>query len=214
LLVDDHPLFRRGLRAAMHRFPELDIVGEAGTSEEACQLARAIELDGAIVDVLLPSSSGICVAHHLRELHPTCWILGLSVVEECGLIADMLRAGATGYALKTESPEAIATAIRQAMQGVRYLPPSVSNEEVDAELARTEPPLVGRLSPRERDVLELVIRGYSNAEIAAKLFIAQRTVETHRLRITKKLSARSLRELQRLAVLYGGLGEALRRPNT
>ncbi len=203
MLVDDHPLFRRGLRAALRKFPELVIIGEAGSSEEAQHLARTLELDGAIVDVLLPTTSGLCAGHGLRELHPACWILALSVGGAPGLIADMLRAGATGYALKTESPEAVATAIHQAMQGECYLPPTVSRDAIAAELARTGPPPLGRLSHREREVFELVIRGYSNAEIAAQLFIAQRTVETHRQRITKKLSARSLFELQRLAARYG-----------
>lgn len=206
LLVDDHPLFRHGLRAALATDPDILVVAEAGTSDEACRLARTLEIDGAVIDLLLPPASGISVAYALREARPRCWILGLSVVDEPGLIADMLRAGATGYALKTQPLEEIENAIHQVMLGLPYLPPTVSREAVEAQLARTGPTPLARLTRREREVFELMIRGYSNAEIATRLFISLRTAETHRQRITKKLSARAVSELQRLAARYGGLG--------
>jgi DNA-binding NarL/FixJ family response regulator len=206
LLVDDHPLFRRGLVATLRDDPELAIVAEVGSSAEACEVVRRGDIDGAVIDILMPAESGISLAGQLRDLLPTCWILALSVVDEPGLIADMLRAGATGYALKTEPVEAIVAAIHQVMHGVPYLPPTVSHDAIQRELARTADEPFARLTPREREVFELIIRGHSNAEIAALLYIAPRTVETHRQRITKKLSTRSVPELQRLAARYGGLG--------
>jgi DNA-binding NarL/FixJ family response regulator len=205
LLVDDHPLFRSGLAVALRGVRELEVVGEAGSASEMRALARRIEVDVAVVDLLMPTVSGISITQELVELRPSCRILGLSVVDEPGLIADMLRAGAAGYALKTQSVEAIVDAIRQIAGGVRYLPPGVSRNMIDGELASPTATPLGRLTRREREIFELIIRGYSNSEIASQLFIAPRTVETHRLRITKKLSARSIVELQRIAARFGGL---------
>ena len=205
-LVDDHPMFRRGLAVALRGEEGFEIVGEAGNADELRELARTREIDVAVVDLLMPSVSGIGVTHELSELQPNCKVLALSVVDEPGLIADMLRAGAVGYALKTEPVEAIIDAIRQVVGGIRYLPERVARSEIDRELAATDEMPLRKLTRREREIFELMIRGYTNIEISARLFIALRTVETHRQRITKKLSARSIFELQRIAARYGGLG--------
>jgi DNA-binding NarL/FixJ family response regulator len=205
MLIDDHPLARQGLAATLGTARDLEVVAQAGGAAEAIALARGLEIDVAIVDMLLPGTSGISIAHDLHELKPRCYILGLSVIDEPGLIADMLRAGASGYALKTQAVEEIVEAIRQVAGGVRYLPPTVSRDAIEAELALESDLPLGRLTRREREIFELLIRGYSNSEIAGQLFIAQRTVETHRQRIIKKLSARSIFELQRIAARYGGL---------
>ena len=206
VLVDDHPLFRRGLTVALRADADIDIAGEAGNADEARALARLGPIDVAIVDMLLPSVSGLTVTTELHELRPECRILGLSVIDDPGLIADMLRAGASGYALKTQPVEEIVDAIHQVVGGLRYLPPTVSRDAVEAALANDLPAPLARLTKREREIFELLIRGYTNSDIACRLFIALRTVETHRLRITKKLSARSLLQMQRLAARYGGLG--------
>jgi DNA-binding NarL/FixJ family response regulator len=98
-LIDDHPLFRQGLAAVLNREPDLAVIGEAGDAEHALELARRFELDAAVIDVLMPEMSGISLASELLELQPRCKVLGLSAVEEPGLIADMLRARAGGFAL-------------------------------------------------------------------------------------------------------------------
>ncbi len=206
LLVDDHPLFRQGLTAALRNEGAIVVVGEAGNVEQARDLAHRFLLDVAIVDLLLPGVSGIGIVHELVNAQPACRMLGLSVIDEPGLIADMLRAGATGYALKTQPIEEIIAAIHTIEAGRRYLPPRVSVDAIDRELATPPSQPLARLTRREREIFELMIRGYSNSEISTRLFIAQRTVETHRQRITKKLSARSIFELQRIAARYGGLG--------
>ena len=204
-LVDDHPLFRAGLVASLRSEPDLHVVGEACTAEQALALVRSSHVDVAIIDVLMPGVSGITLAHDLRDAAPSCLVIGLSSIDEPGLIADMLRAGAHGYVLKTQPREELVEAIRHVAGGVRYLPPMVSREHVERELAtETQEPL-GRLTKREREIFELLIRGYSNGDIAARLFISLRTVETHRQRITKKLSARAVTQLQRLAARQGGL---------
>ena len=203
-VVDDHPLFRQGLAAALRQEADLEVVGEAGNAEAAIELARCITLDLVVVDILMPTMSGISLTSQLFEIQPRCRVLGLSVIDEPGLIADMLRAHACGFALKTQPTTEIVAAIREVLGGLRYLPPGVSRDAIDAELAGTRAHPFLRLTPREREVFELLIRGLSNDEIAIKLLIARRTVETHRQRIMNKLSAHSVAQMQRIAALHGG----------
>ena len=204
-IVDDHPLFRQGLVVALQREPDFDVIGEAGDATSALELAKRVELDVAVVDVLLPQMSGISLSSALFDLQPRCKILGLSVIDDPGLIADMLRAHACGFAIKTQPIAEIVDAIRLVLGGLRYLPPGVSRDVIDAELARTARDPLQSLTRREREVFELIIRGYTNDEIATALFISRRTAETHRQRISKKLSAHSIAQLQRIAARHGGL---------
>src|SRR4051794_7243321 len=205
MVVDDHPLFRQGLVVALKGEPEFEVVGEAGSGAEALALVAQHAIDVAVLDVLMPGTSGITLASEIYERQPTCRVVGLSVIDEPGLIADMLRAYAAGYVLKTQSVADIVEAIKTVLGGLRYLPPTVSRDAVQRELdGVTERPL-GRLTKREREIFELLIRGHSNDEIATKLFIARRTVETHRQRIMNKLSTHSIVQMQRLAARHGGL---------
>jgi len=204
-LVDDHPLFRRGLAVALQAEPDFVVIGEAGNAAEALELADREPIDVAIVDVLMPSVSGISLATELHERQPTCRVLGLSVIDEPGLIADMLRAHASGFALKTQPVTEIIEALRQILAGIRYLPPTVSSDAVDAAVRGTREHPLQRLTKREREIFELLIRGHSNDEIAVRLYIARRTVETHRQRIMNKLSAHSIAQMQLIAARHGGL---------
>jgi DNA-binding NarL/FixJ family response regulator len=204
-IVDDHPLFRQGLTVALRYAPDLEVIGEAGDAVSAIELARRCELDVAVVDLLLPGMSGISLASELHAVQPRCKVLGLSVIDDPCLIADMLRARACGFALKTQSTLEIIEAIRQVLGGLRYLPPGVSRDAVELELARTERNPLHHLTRREREVFELLIRGHTNDEIAMQLVISRRTVETHRQRIGKKLSAHSVIQMQRIAARHGGL---------
>jgi DNA-binding NarL/FixJ family response regulator len=204
-IVDDHPLFRQGLTVALRHELDLEVIGEAGDASSALELARRCELDVAVVDVLMPGMSGISLASELHQLQPRCKILALSVIDDPCLIADMLRAHACGFAIKTQSIPEIIEAIRQVLGGLRYLPPGISRDAVEVELARTERNPLHHLTRREREVFELLIRGHTNDEIATKLFISRRTVETHRQRIGKKLSVHSVAQMQLLAARHGGL---------
>jgi DNA-binding NarL/FixJ family response regulator len=205
-VVDDHPLFRQGLLAALARESDFDVVGEASEASEALELARRIQVDVAVVDILMPTTSGISLTAELFELQPRCRVLGLSVIDDVGLIADMLRAHACGFASKTQSIADVVDAIRQVLGGLRYLPPRVSRDAIDAALAESPSRPLERLTRREREVFELLIRGCSNDEVATQLYIATRTVETHRQRIMHKLSAHSIVQMQRIAARHGGLG--------
>ena len=197
-IVDDHPLFRQGLAVALRRELDLAVLGEAEGAGSALELARRFELDLAVMDVLMPEMSGISLASELFELQPRCKILGLSVIDDPGLIADMLRARACGYALKTQPIAEIVEAIRLVLGGLRYLPPSVSRDAVNAELARTVQDPLQRLTRREREVFEQLIRGHTNDEIATSLFVTSSTVEFHMTKILRKTGATSRRELRGL----------------
>lgn len=205
LIVDDHPLIRHGLAIALQQESNIEVVATAASALEAVELAAQHAIDVAIIDILMPDVSGITLATELHELLPNCRVLGLSVIDEPGLIADMFRAHACGFVLKTQPIAEIVEAIHHVLDGSRYLPPGMPAAAIDDELRGTPGHPFERLTKRERQVFELLIRGYSNDEIAIRLIIARRTVETHRQRITNKLSAHSVLQLQRLAARHGGL---------
>ncbi len=207
LLVDDHPLFRAGLALCLGAEPDLQVVAEASTADEAVAKVRDELIDIAVIDVLMPTTTGISLASQLIEVKPTLKILGLSVLDEPTIIASMLRAGAAGYALKTQPPQEVTEAIRAVLAGIRYIPPRVSQPAVMALVGGHGEQPLHRLTRREREIFDLLIRGHSNDEIGGRLFIARRTVETHRQRIMKKLATHSILDMIRVAARQGALSE-------
>lgn len=206
LLVDDHPLFRAGLAQLLSFEHDLQVIAEAGSAREAVEVARGGGIDVAVIDVLMPTTSGVSLAAQLREVSPRMKLLALSAIDEPAMIAAMLRSGADGYAMKTQPPPDIVGAVRVVLGGERYLPPTVPADEVWARVHSDGEPLQ-RLTRREREIFDLLIRGHSNDDIGSRLFIARRTVETHRQRIMKKLATHSLVEMIRLAARQGALVE-------
>ena len=207
-LVDDHPLFRQGLREVLAREHDLQLVGDVGSVPEANELAKQRKIDVMIVDLVMPPATGVECTAAIKQLQPTCRVLGLSALDEPTRIAQMLRAGADGYALKTQPPEEIVGAIRTVMDGMRYLPPSVSEDQILDLIGSEQAWPIDRLTQREREVFDLLVGGHSNDSVATTLAIARRTVETHRQHIMKKLKVRSLVELIRLAMKHGVTGNA------
>lgn len=205
LLVDDHPPFRAGLRALLERDRQLVVVGEASTTSDARELSSATEFDAAIVDVVVPVDGGASVVWALRARNPGCRILALSMLDDPIRIAQMLRAGANGYALKSEPVETILAAVREVLRGEPFLSPKIATAEVEQLVASDRLPLE-LLTTRERDVFDLLVRGETNAQIAGRLAIAQSTVETHRRHIMRKLDAGSIVDLIHLAARHGALG--------
>lgn len=201
-MVDDHPLYRHGLALTLQFEPDLEILGAVGSASEARDLVSRVTFDVAVVDVLMPTTSGFTLCSELHELQPDCKLLILSAVDDPGVISDLLRNHASGFASKMQPTYEIVDAIRQTLAGHRYIAPHLA-----IAVAATGPsdrPLL-QLTPREREVFECVIRGWSNDEIAARMFISRRTVETHRQRVTNKLSAHTVAQLQRIAARNGGL---------
>ena len=203
MLVDDHALFREGLRTVIGQTRDLEIAAEASTAREANDLVTTMSFDIAVVDVTLPDLNGASVAREFQRTQPGCKVLALSMVEQPYRAAEMLRAGASGYALKSQATDEILDAIRAVLRGDRYLAPRLPRHLVESLVAGDSRGPVDQLSPREREIFDLLVRGWTNDRIAAQLFISARTVETHRQKIMDKLDAHSIVELVRLAARHG-----------
>lgn len=193
MLVDDHKLFRRGLVALLAQDRSVVVAGEAGDAGEAVRLAQALRPDVILMDVDLPGASGIQALAGLREASPGSRILMLTVSEDPGDLQAALRAGASGYLLKTMEGDELVSAIHRAMRGE----PVVSQEMTVHLVAAMQNPAAASddptasLSPREREVLEQIALGASNKEIARTLEIAETTVKIHVQHILRKLGLSS-----------------------
>jgi two-component system response regulator NreC len=198
-LVDDHPLFRQGLRALLEGEADLEVVGEAADARRAYELAESRHPEVIIVDVSLPGIDGVGATRELTRRLPHCRVLILSMHSEPSLVQQSLQAGALGYAVKTEPPQEVLAAVRATARGQRYLAPSLSVDEAQAD-GSADP--IASLSQRERDVFQLLVRGFSNQRASKELCISIKTVETHRTHIHQKLGVHSVAELIRFAARH------------
>ncbi len=202
-IVDDQPLFRMGLRAALEHEHRFRVVFETDCSHQALEWMRDERVDLAIIDLLLDGITGPHLIAELSRKKAGLHILSLSVFDDPKRIAEVLRAGATGYAHKRCTASMLLDAIEHVVSGERYLPPDCAVVEIERLACGREPSLLEQLTAREREVFSLLIDGCTNDDIAKKLFIARRTVETHRHHVLHKLSARSVVDLVRIAVRHG-----------
>ena len=205
LVVDDHPMYRAGLRALLERQPAV-LVEEASTTAEAEAIAQSHPIDVACIDVLVPESGGPAIVRRLKMLRPACKILALSVLDEPLRVAEMLRAGAAGYAVKSQPIAEIVKALEAVSGDVRYLAPHLSEARIDELLRDDKADPMQRLTIRERRVFDLLVQGNSNRSVAGLLDIARSTVETHRRQIMRKLEASSIVDLVHLALRHGAIG--------
>lgn len=201
ILVDDHPVFRAGLRLILDSESALDIVGEATQADEALAIAEELRPEIAFVDIHLPGIDGIALTARLRAERPECSVIGLSAIDEPIQIAQMMRAGAVGFVLKTEPVGAMVEAVRSLQSGIRYLPPRVSRDHIESLASAA--PIVDCLTTREREVFEQLVEGETNDDIAMTLLISTRTVETHRQRIMSKFGVHTLVQLIHLSMRHG-----------
>ncbi len=205
LLIDDHAIMRQGLRALFDREMGMEVVAEAGDGYEAIDLAQALRPDVAVVDIGMPKLNGIETTRHLREI-PTPHIVCLSQRADRRFVAAMFQAGAKAYLLKTDAFSELVFAIREVLAGHTYLSPQLVSTVVEdyVQLLTVTPPgETNLLSPREREVLQLLVEGYSAEDIAAQLFISINTVGTHRRHIMEKLDIHTLPELTKYAIREG-----------
>jgi len=202
-VIDKHPLFRVGLAACIDAESGLRVVAEAETCDEALALHERVCADLVVTAMDMSDGSGIELVRSLAAGRHAP-ILGLSGAVQPLRIAEMLRAGATSFALKSQSFTEVRDALWTTLEGRRYLAPSIK-DEVEKLLNATDAQPAGRLTPREREISALVLRGYTNKEIGQSLFIAPRTVETHRLRMMRKLGIHTMSELIVMAARTGGL---------
>jgi len=207
LLADDHTLIRAGLRMVVEAQPDLAVVGEANDGREAVAMAQALKPDVAVMDIGMPSLNGIEAARQIRGTLPQTQIVMLSMHSDEGYILRALKAGAKAYLLKDSAEADLARAIRAAAAGKSFFSPAVGKvllEDYMRRLQRTGlEDSYELLTPREREILQLVAEGNSSKEIADLLNLSVYTVETHRARVMQKLNLRGIPELILYAVRKG-----------
>jgi DNA-binding NarL/FixJ family response regulator len=196
LIADDQALVRVGLRKILGAEPELTVVGEAADGEDAITETRRLRPDLVLMDIRMPVLDGIEATRRIVRAQPATRVLILTTFGLDGYVYDALRAGASGFMLKDAPPEEIAAAVRIVAAGEALLAPAVTRAVIE-EFARqppatapAQPPAVAELTPREREVLDLLARGLSNPEICERLVISEATAKTHVARILQKLDLR------------------------
>jgi len=202
LLVDDHELLRAGLRSRLEREPGIAIVGEADTAERAVLMARKLQPDLILLDLLLPRKSGADVIPELADVAPEPKVLVVSSQAAPSSVRRALSAGASGYLPKRSSDRELVTAIRLVADGSGYVEPDLGAKLVTPG----GPSALEPLSERERDIIQLLALGYTNQEIGKRLFISVRTVDTHRAHIMRKLQLETRAELVMFALAHGVIG--------
>ncbi len=202
LIVDDHGVLRAGLRAILGEETNYEVVGEAGTSDDALRAAISLKPDIVLLDVSIPGVGGIEVTRRVREKLPGTKVLILTVHEDAALLREALKAGASGYVVKRAVESELLAAIESAQRGDVYVHPSMTRA-----LLEEDPPAPARprradpeaLTSRETDVIKLIVRGFTNRQIGDSLNVSVRTVESHRANIMGKLGLTSRAELVRWA---------------
>jgi DNA-binding NarL/FixJ family response regulator len=205
VIVDDHPLFRKGLEQLIHSDGGFAVCGEAGNASEAMDVIRKLDPDLAIVDLSLPGANGIELIKNIRAEFPKLPILVLSMHDESLYALRALRAGAEGYVMKHEAMANVIRAIDEVFSGRPYLSPAMAAQVITKFAHRPpgdETDVVERLSDRELEILELIGKGTEVRQIAKQLHLSPKTVETHRAHIREKLQLKNAREVSRFAVQW------------
>jgi len=205
LLVDDHKLIRDALKSYMEGDDEFEIVEEAGNGQEALILLKTIKVDVAMLDISMPVMDGITCAQEIRNLYPEIKVLALSMMNDNQFIKQMLAAGALGYILKNSGEEEIKKALRAVYEGETYysadVAETVMQNMMKGGIKRNNKLVVDLpLTSREKEVLHLIIKEYSNQEIADELFISPRTVDAHKRNLLEKTGAKNIAGLVLYAV--------------
>ena len=206
-IADDHAIVRDGLRILLDEQPDIEVIGDAADGREAVRQVTELEPDVVIMDINMPELNGIEATHHIMENCPSARVVILSMFATQEHIFRALQAGARGYLLKESAGIEVVKAVREVMSGRRYLSQKISEDVIDdyvrlRDQAMDEDPL-SRLSPREREVLQLVVEGKSSAEIAEALFLSPKTVETYRSRLMQKLEIHDIPGLVKFAIQHG-----------
>ena len=206
LIADDHQMVREGLRSLLTEEPGIRVVGEAAEGRTTVRLARELAPDVIIMDVAMPDLNGIEATRQIVAELPGVKIIALSMHDDRRFVLNMLKAGAAGYMLKDSAFTDLAKAIRVVMAGKTYLSHEVADIVVKDYVSSSQPTESSAfhlLSPREREVLQLLAEGKTSAQIGEKLHISVKTVETHRQQIMVKLKIRSVAELTKYAIREG-----------
>lgn len=204
LLVDDHPVVRKGLHSCLANRDNLKIVGEAADGAESIQKAKELEPDIVLMDINMPGMDGLAVTETLRKEAPQIKVLVLSMHSTRDYVLRIIKAGARGYVLKDAPTEELLRAIEAVNAGDAFFSPSVARIALNQYVAESDDrDPISKLSDREREVLVQIANGKSNKEIASLLGIGVRTIETHRERIMRKLDIHSVAGLTKFAISHG-----------
>lgn len=209
LIVDDHPMFREGLKSIVARTDAFSVVGEAGTAREALEMARELRPDLVLLDISLPDRDGITLLREMRMVLSEAIFFMVSVYREMRYVAGSFQAGAKGYLVKESMPEQLGEALRIVAEGGYFFERSLAAKEVE-RLKGLAPKRTGddlsryaSLTTRQKEIMSLVAQGLSCKSIGERLSIGTRTVETHRARIMEKLGVGNTAELIRFAASLG-----------
>lgn len=214
LLADDHAVLRAGLKALLNAEADMAVVGEAGDGRTCVRLAAELQPDVVLLDINMPGASGLEALAELGQQAPNSRVLVLTMHDDAVYLRKVLAGGGAGYILKQAADSELLTAIRTVHHGGVFLHPShtqvlLENGSSDSPAPGPDHPVSG-LSEREQEVLELVALGHTNKEIAQKLFLSVKTVETYKARLMEKLNLRSRAALVRFALKHGLLDEGYR----
>jgi DNA-binding NarL/FixJ family response regulator len=205
VLADDHQMVRDGLRSLLEKEEGFEVVAEAETGRDAVRLAREHEPDVVVMDISMPDLNGVEATRQITRRAPGVRVMALSVHADRRFVTEMLKAGASGYLLKDSAFEELAEGIRAMMAGHTYLCPRIAGVVVEAHVrapADAEPS-GSVLTAREREVLQLLSEGHGTKQIAKRLHVSAKTIDTHRQHIMSKLDIHNVAELTKYAVRHG-----------
>ena len=206
LLVDDHPIVRQGLRNLLDSMPDFKVVGEAGDGLQALEVIEKVQPQVLVIDVVMPGLTGLEVTQRVKRQWPAVKVIILSMQNNEAYVVSALKSGASGYILKDTGPEELVDAIRAVVKGERYLSKQLSERIINAYVSKVDEAEVDpydTLTNREKEILHLVAEGFTNQEIAERLFISPRTAELHRSNVLNKLSLKNQVDLVRFAIKRG-----------
>src|SRR5919106_1684412 len=206
LIAEDHLMVRAGIRALLEKAGDIHVMGEASNGQEAMEMTEAFKPDVLIMDIMMPRMNGIQAAENIREMKLPTHILLLSMYSDEGFVHQALQCGVKGYVLKSSVSDELLWAVRAVASGKTYLSNPISEivveHAINPHLAVQDGDPLSTLSPREKEILQLIAEEYTSAEIGKMLFISEKTVEKHRTKLMEKLNVRNLAGLVRLAVKY------------
>jgi two-component system response regulator NreC len=203
LLADDHTVLRAGLRALLAAEADLEVVGEASEGGEAIRLTATLRPDVVVMDIGMPGIGGIDATARIKRDLPAVKVLILSMHDDRGYLRQVLRAGASGYVLKRAADTDLLAAIRAAARGDVFLDPALAKSLVEEVIAPAPAQGEPALSDREREVLRLIAHGHTNQQVADRLCISVKSVETYKARLMEKLGLKGRAELVRYALQHG-----------
>ena len=205
ILVDDHSLVRASLRSLVDEFGHFEVVAEGGNGLEAIELIEEHRPDVVMMDISMPKLNGIETTRRIVKEHPEAKVVVLSMHSEEQQVLQAMQAGASGYILKSSPPHELALAIESVARGQIFLSPSISKHVVDVYLGRTtlRPNPVEQLTPRQREILQLIAEGHASKQIAQILGASVKTIESHRASLMDRLDIHDVAGLVRFAIRHG-----------